>query len=77
MFTKTSGRHVLEKKLPLEAQESNQHHNHAVAVMRSSDSAVVGHMPRCLLISVSWYFIKNGGSIKCEVNGHIGSLAMV
>ncbi len=42
MFTKTIWTPCIGEK---EAQESNQHHNHAVAVMRSSDSAVVGHMP--------------------------------
>ena len=58
---------TLGVELQLMPEEDNIHDNHAVAVMKEGN--VVGHMPRSLL-PMSWFFIKRGGSISCEVTGH-------
>ena len=57
----------LGEELVLEAEDGNEHDQHAVAVMK--DATVVGHMPRYLL-PVSWFFIKRGGTITCTITGH-------
>ena len=59
---------VIDEQLFTKAEDGNEHDRHAVAVT-NGEGTVVGHMPRSLL-PVSWYFIKNGGSIKCVVTGH-------
>ena len=59
---------IIGEQLFIEAEDGNEHDRHAVAVT-NAEGNVVGHMPRSLL-PVSWFFIKNGVSIKCVVTGH-------
>ena len=55
---------VIEQVLHLEAEDGNQHDKYPVAVMKNDQ--IIGHAPRCIS-RVSWYFLKNGGEIKCKI----------
>ena len=55
------------EELILKTEDTNLYDKHAVAAMK--DDAIVGHMPRSLS-GISWFFLKSGGHITCEVTGH-------
>ena len=57
---------VIGEELMLEAEDTNEHDEHAVAVMK--DGHVVGHVSRTMS-KVSWLFFKRGGRIMCRITG--------
>jgi hypothetical protein len=57
----------VEEELFVRTEDENKHDRHAVAIIK--DNSAVGHMPRSLL-PVSWFLIKRGGTVNCEVTGH-------
>ena len=48
------------------AENDNQYDQHAVAVLKAGD--VIGHVPRSLS-TVTWLFLRRGGSITCRITG--------
>ena len=59
---------VIGEELLLEAEDDNVHDKYAVCVVRSSDSCVVGHVPRSCS-RVFWFFPKRRGRITCRITG--------
>ena len=57
---------VIGEVLTVEREENNPHDDHAVAVMKNGN--IVGHVPRSIS-RVSWFFLKRGGVITCQICG--------
>lgn len=57
---------VIGQELQVQAERGNAHDLHAVCTLHAG--VVVGHMPREIAITAS-YFLQHGGRITCEVTG--------
>lgn len=57
---------VIGEELPLSPEDSNEHDDHAVAVLKGGD--VIGHIPRSIS-RIAWFFLQRGGSITCRITG--------
>ena len=57
---------VIGEELPAQAEDRNDHDEHAVAVTKGD--CIVGHVPRTIS-RVSWLFLRRGGHIICRVTG--------
>ncbi len=57
---------VMGEQLVLKCEEDNENDSRAVAVLKND--VVVGHMPRETARTV-WFFLKRGGTGKCEIIG--------
>ena len=57
---------TLGEILQLRAEVTNEHDEHAIAVMKSGTT--VGHVPHSMS-RVCWFFLNRGGQISCQIVG--------
>ena len=54
--------------LEASAETGNPEDRHAVALQQTGEGVTLGHMPR-EVSKVSWFFLRHGGCISCEITG--------
>ncbi len=54
------------EELTVRIDDNNEHDQYAVDVVK--DDVVVGHVPQ-EVTRVSYYFIRHGGQMKCQITG--------